>query len=197
MGNNAELVWYVCYGSNLLRDRFLCYIQGGLIPGNTRIERGAHDKSLPVTDEPYIINHELFIALSATKWEGSGVAFIDYNGSEDARTYSRRYLITREQFLDVIRQENAVPEDTAIYWDEDELREKGSVILLPDNWYGIIVYLGEEEGIPMYSFTCIPEPEKMKKNPIFGAYYDVIRDGLRETWRLSEAEIGSYLDKFR
>lgn len=39
--NNSDLVWYVCYGSNLCYERFMCYLTGegreiyGLLPAQT------------------------------------------------------------------------------------------------------------------------------------------------------------------
>jgi hypothetical protein len=27
--NSQDQIWYACYGSNILQERFLCYIQGG------------------------------------------------------------------------------------------------------------------------------------------------------------------------
>ena len=192
-----NMVWYVCYGSNLLEERFLCYIRGGRIPGNTREERGARDSSLPERSEPFLLHHKLFFSKSARKWDGSGVAFLDRTYSEEERTYARRYLITRDQFLDVIRQENAVPASCQLAWDEETLRREGSVVLIPNSWYGRLLYLGTEEGIPMYSFTCVPATEDMEINPATGGYYDVIADGLRETWKLTDDEIRAYLRPVR
>lgn len=196
MNSNHDLVWYVCYGSNLLKSRFLCYIQGGQIPGNTRSERGAKDKSLPLRSEPYIISHELFFSYHISKWEGSGVAFINPARTDGTRTYGRKYLITESQFWDVVRQENAVAEDTDIEIDYARLHADGSVILFHDNYYGRILYLGDSDGFPMYTFTCIPSMEELKKTPLCGSYYDVIAEGLKETHHLSDKEVEAYLAPF-
>ncbi len=100
---NNEYIWYVCYGSNLLRERFVCYIEGRQIAGADKPERGCKDTSAPKKDEPCIINNRLFFGYSASKWSGSSVAFIDKNPDLNAKTYARKYLITKEQFFDVVR----------------------------------------------------------------------------------------------
>ena len=191
--NKQKLVWYVCYGSNLLKERFLCYLKGGVIPGNTRSERGAKDPSTPVRVENIIIPHRLFFSLFSEKWDGSGVAFIDPERDEFARTYGRRYLITEEQFFDVVRQENGLPEDAPIEFDEEALKRDGSVVLFEDSYYGRLMYLGEHQEYPMYSFTCVPPKSEMMETPLEGAYYDVIAAGLHETYGFDEDEITRYL----
>ena len=107
----TKYVWYASYGSNLLRERFLCYIQGGLIPGNDKAERGARNPSLPIDDRRIIIKHDLFFALESEKWQGSGVAFIDYHHNNHAKTLGRMYRITEEQFIDVVLQENGLSQE--------------------------------------------------------------------------------------
>ncbi len=42
-----DYVWYACYGSNLLYERFKCYILGGTFNGNGRYHDGCQDKTLP------------------------------------------------------------------------------------------------------------------------------------------------------
>ncbi len=212
----AEMVWYVCYGSNLLEERFLCYVRGGVIPGNTLSERGAQDPTLPVRSEKCTIDHELFFSTPSKKWFGSGVAYINSQKIKqagkgkavndlDSRGYSRlfargvtlgrRYLITLEQFLDVVRQENSLPADCDIPIDFAKLRSEGSQIVLPGTYYGRLLYLGDADGYPSYSFTCIPDMSEMERAPLFGPYYDVIAGGLKETFQLSDKKIAEYLGR--
>lgn len=188
-----DMVWYACYGSNLLRKRFMCYLKGGLIPGNDKAERGATDPSDPVRDEPVKINHRLFFSLHLPKWGGSGVAFIDTKVSNDRITYGRKYLITREQFLDVVRQENAVAADAEIVIDEEKLKRDGWQDIFSDTWYGRLIYVGDAINIPIYTFTCRKAMEEMELVPAFGGYYQVISDGLKETYHLTDEEIEDYL----
>ena len=203
----AEMVWYVCYGSNLLEERFLCYVRGGVIPGNTLSERGAKDTSLPVRSEKCTIDHELFFSTPSKKWFGSGVAYVNPKRIKQGRkggasklltcglTLGRRYLITLEQFLDVVRQENSLPADCDIPIDFTKLKSKGSQIVLPGTYYGRLLYLGDVDGYPSYSFTCIPAMNEMEHAPLFGPYYDVIASGLKETFQLNDKEIAEYLER--
>ncbi|MGX1752144.1 hypothetical protein [Sphingobacterium sp. NPDC055346] len=62
MMDKNDKVWYACYGSNLLKDRFYCYIQGGQPAGANTIYEGCTDKSLPIDEENIIINAELYFA---------------------------------------------------------------------------------------------------------------------------------------
>lgn len=39
--NSRRLVWYSSYGSNMWRERFMCYIQGGSPKGSASVQRGA------------------------------------------------------------------------------------------------------------------------------------------------------------
>ena len=218
----CEMIWYVCYGSNLLEERFLCYVRGGVIPGNVLSERGAKDTTPPVKSEKCTIDHELFFSTPIKKWFGSGVAYIDPQKMEHTSvqetdegmvpetnqkifasverrplTLGRRYLITLDQFLDVVRQENSLPEDCKLPINFEKLRAEGSQVVLPGSYYGRLLYLGDHEGYPMYSFTCIPAMEEMEKAPLFGPYYDVIADGLKETFDLSEEEVAEYLKRYQ
>lgn len=45
-----ELVWYASYGANLLRERFMFYVQGGVLKGSDRQYPGCRDKSEPTAN---------------------------------------------------------------------------------------------------------------------------------------------------
>lgn len=89
---NKDLVWYVCYGSNLCYERFMIYING------------CNDKSEPLKKENFIIPYELYFAGEAKiNWDGGATAYIDLNKASN--TYGVKYLITREQYEQVKKQE--------------------------------------------------------------------------------------------
>ena len=185
----SERVWYVSYGSNLLSERFLCYIQGGTAPGSTKPESGCRDRTLPHDERAVFLQHQLFFALRSGRWQGA-VAFIDHEPGDNT-TYARAYNITREQFCDVVRQENNDPElevpiDAAL---ADGHAQVGN------GWYSRLVKLGELDGEPMLSFTH-PEPlaqhEPAKPSK---AYLTVIIAGLQECYGLKEPAVSEYLLK--
>ncbi|GAK12751.1 hypothetical protein [Geomicrobium sp. JCM 19039] len=101
-----EYVWYASYGSNLHHDRFLCYIEGGTPEGSEKTEIGCTDPTNPVKSEKEMLPYPLYFAKQSQRWQNEGVAFIGTKPIANTETYSRKYLITKEQFLEVVQQEN-------------------------------------------------------------------------------------------
>jgi hypothetical protein len=163
-----DYVWYACYGSNLCRERFLWYIQGGGPKNNL----GCQDKTLPIVDRPYTIHHELYFANQSRNWGNSGVAFLKLEKDEKIETLGRAYLITAEQLEDVKKQEGA-----SIYW------------------YGHVLDLGEMAGLPVKTLTRVPENMGyyVTNTPSL-EYLDMLRRGLWETYpTMTVEEIDRYL----
>ncbi len=162
-------VWYACYGSNLCKERFLWYIQGGGPKNN----HGCQDKTLPVVDRPYIINHELYFANQSRTWGNGGVAFLKIEKNEKAHTLGRAYLITEAQFEDIKKQEGASA-----------------------NWYGHVLDLGTLGGIPVKTLTRIPENigQYIINTPSL-EYLDMLRRGLWEAYSsMTVEEVSRYLN---
>ena len=67
---STNYVWYASYGSNINKDRFLCYIKGGQPMGSTKIERGCKDQTLPIDEQAFIIP----ISFILPKKQGNGTA---------------------------------------------------------------------------------------------------------------------------
>ena len=161
-------IWYVSYGSNLKRDRFMCYIEGGKCYDNGKIYDGCRDKSDPIMDKPVTINHRLYFANYSPSWNGCGVAFIDPQKDLSQLTLGRMYLIKESQFEDIHRQEGT-----------------------SQSWYDQIIEFGTIDGYQVMTFTnnCIrPANEPCTR------YLRVIAEGLRETYpQMSNDEIYDYL----
>lgn len=128
---------------------------------------GCHDKDMPIEDKPYIIHRKIYFAKHSQNW-GGGVAFLNYR--TPGLTYGKIYKLKKSQFLD-------------IYYQEHQSKE-----------YDALIYLGEDEQIPVFTFTSsykLKDIEKPSKK-----YLDVIKDGLKETYKdLTVAEINEYLLK--
>ncbi|WP_215225481.1 hypothetical protein [Echinicola shivajiensis] len=186
---SKALVWYASYGSNLLEERFLCYICGGQPKGANRTYEGCVDKSLPRDKKGLIIKHKLYFAKEARVWHNGGVAFIHKEEDVLAKTYARMYLITKDQFIDVVKQENALNKRPTI--DFDVIEKKGNAIIKNTKWYNTVCYLGENGGAPIFTFTHekIIFP-KVQPHP---SYLSTIIAGIKETFNLSETEILAYL----
>lgn len=185
---NEKYVWYASYGSNLSRDRFLCYIKGGKPKGSTKEEIGCRDNSLPIKEATSIINYPLYFAKEAVSWQNQGVGFIGLKENPKNETHSSKYLITIDQFIDVVKQENSGMDLTI---NLDEIKRIGAKTL-SDSWYGTILYLGEEDGFPIFTFTSdwnldVPFSKPSKE------YLRIIISGLKKTIKLKDTEIIDYL----
>lgn len=194
MANHGK-VWYVSYGSNLLEERFLKYIQGGEIDGCAQREKGCQDKTLPERSKPCVIPYRLYFSGESSKWGCGGVAFIE-SKSIFANTYARQYLISVSQFLDVFRQENGIPYKTEI--DESILffsSKKGFADYGDSDsfkWYGKILYLGDDEGVARFTFTA--KNDSGKRNPPSDVYLSILEKGLMESHGLTANQIHKYLN---
>jgi len=185
----SELVWYVAYGSNLLLDRFACYILGGKPPGGTRRCAGARDPSPPRAEGAQFLPHRLYFAHEARGWQGGGVAFIDHEPDPTAQTLGRRYLITREQFVDLLRQENVDPEVDL----PAELETTGRM-QVGEGRYGLVLGLGEFEGQPLLACTNPAPLAEAPINPPSKPYLQCLIAGLRETFALNKQGVRKYLE---
>ena len=150
-----KLVWYVAYGSNLLRERFMIYINGGRFKANGKPYDGCKNKTPPIKDKPYLLPYELYFGNESPSWDMKGVAFIDAN--KEGITLGRAYLITEEQFLEIQSQEGC-----------------------SDKWYGHIVKIANDsENIPYNSFTS--KKRNLENNPS-EKYLKIFHMGLCETY---------------
>ncbi|MDP7265807.1 MAG: hypothetical protein QGH39_09665 [Candidatus Thermoplasmatota archaeon] len=188
-----EYVWYASYGSNLLRERFMCYIKGGRPEGSTTTYKGCTDKQPPLRDKRITIPHELYFAKESDTWENKGVAFIRSTKDSDAKTLGRMYLITREQFTQVVRQENGRdPGHKSIQIDFESTVNNGESLIPIRCWYGRIIYLGDADNEPIFTFTAKREEDKIEPGM---KYLSMIKKGLKEAYGISNEEIASYLRK--
>lgn len=183
-----EYVWYASYGSNLNRDRFLCYIKGGKPEGSSKVEVGCKDKSLPLKEATYMMHLPLYFAKNSVRWQKQGVAFIGLKRDEKYHTYSRKYLITVDQFLDVVKQEN---NQADLDIDLAELIKNG-VMTYRDSWYGTLLYLGDVDGYPIVTFTADWDLDVPLNKPS-EEYLSMIIKGLRRTLELEKDVIVDYI----
>lgn len=183
-----DLVWYVAYGSNLLTERFLAYLQGS--PAGTRFGHhdGAADPRPPRDTRSATITHRLYLAGTSQRWGGS-VAFVELASRPDAVTYARGYLISCQQLEAVAGQENGrgsvgLPERT---WD---LPEGASIGLDLDGKYDALIRLADIDDRPAVTLTTSRD---LPAGAAVPAYEALVRDGLRSWGPLGDAEIDDYL----
>ncbi|SHF79941.1 hypothetical protein SAMN05444483_102420 [Salegentibacter echinorum] len=190
MSQEEPKVWYACYGSNLLKERFSCYIGGGQPANAKRVYPGCTNKTLPKESKRIIINRELYFAKSSKTWSGGGAGFIKSNYEDNVETLGRMYLITEQQFVDLVQQEIKFEGHFDI--DLKKVIREGFLDMKNNSWYGQIIYLGNEDSYPIYTFTNedyladdINAPHEF--------YLKIIIEGLKETYAMNNAEIETYL----
>jgi len=182
MENNSKHVWYASYGSNLLERRFLCYIQGGKPSGSNKHYLGCTDRSAPLGSEEIFICSELYFAKRSVSWNNGGVCFIKTEFSQTAQTLGRMYLITKDQFVGVVRQEIGMEQDLDI--DFERAISNGHEIFRPNSWYGRMVCLGlHRDNLPIFTFTS-PQDDTEYTKPDEN-YLKTIIKGNDETYALT------------
>ncbi len=184
-----DYVWYASYGSNLLQNRFHCYIRGGTPHGSIKNHIGCRDKSLPIQEKNIIINRELYFAKDESSWGSGGVAFIKPNEEKEQVTFGKMYLITKEQFLDIVCQENDLEYNLDIKFDK--VIENNNLRVFEDSWYDEIVFLGYEASWPVFTFSH-HKYLKDELSPAHSNYMKCLSDGLMEAYGLSELEAEIY-----
>ena len=190
MTQEKKHIWFASYGSNLWEKNFLCYIRGGQPEGAEKLYPGCTDKTLPTDKEEIYICSELYFAKSSGNWEDGGVAFIKTNFDEQQQTLGRMYLITMEQFIDVVKQETDFKGELTI--DFGRAISDGSIVFREGSWYGNIIFLGSQYDKPIFTFThhdnILPTTKPSSK------YLRTIVKGIHETYdHLKTSEIVDYL----
>ncbi len=174
----SRLVWYVGYGSNLSSSRFGRYVAR------------CRDTAPPRRWEAVEVPHRLLFARESSTWGGGGVAFLDPAPTPGARTRGRAWLVTLDQFADVLAQECGLPVGSV----EVPALDGGLVVAHPDHWYGCVVPLGPLDGWPMVTFTDEGAAGLVAGAP-GPAYRAVIAEGLAEAHGLSPADAEAYITR--
>lgn len=190
MENEINGIWYACYGSNIRKERFMCYINGGTPPGALRNFTGCSDKSEPKDSRTITIDHEMYFAMKSPTWNGGGICFLNPEKDPAANTLGRSYLINSSQFIDLVRQELKFEGEIVI--DFEELVKKGFYNCMTDGRYGLLLYLGEIDGRPVVTFTSEIYLED-EVNPPDKEYLKTIIRGLKDIYDLSDQQIIAYL----
>jgi hypothetical protein len=172
-----------------LEERFLCYIKGGQPNGSKTTHTGCNDKSLPGRNEQISIPRELYFANNSESWGGGGVAFLKTKINPQQSTLGRMYLITPGQFIDVVKQE--IDFEGNLILNFEEVIQQGSLVFMKTTWYGQLIYLGDQEGSSIFTFTS--DLDITPSNKPSQSYLKTIIEGIKETYNLNTLEIVNYL----
>jgi hypothetical protein len=140
-----EPVWYVAYASNLSRERFRAYLEGGRPAGSRRHYTGGRDPSEPREHRVLRLAGRLGFAGTSTVW-GGGLAFLDPDG--DGEVVARAYLVSFGQFSDVVAQE--ARRDPG----RDLRRGVGGRLAALSRVYDTIPELEPRDGVPVMTMTA-------------------------------------------
>ncbi|MEO3825225.1 histone deacetylase [Actinomadura sp. B10D3] len=179
-----EPLWYVAYGSNLVRERFACYLSGGRPRGGARHHTGCRDPRPARAEQSITVPGGIYFAHTSQTW-GGGMAF--YDPDLPGRAAARAYLLTRRQFCDVLSQE--MRRDTGTDHDLSEAVAHGRQRIGPGR-YETVLKVGERAGRPMLTFTS---PAPAPPNPPSASYLAMLGHGLREAHGWPPERAASYL----
>ena len=183
-----QRLWYVAYGSNLSLDRFRVYLKGGRPTGGARDYPGCRNPLGPERDVPLMIPGGLrFVGVSSV-W-GGGMAV--YDGRAAGHVAARAYLISAEQFVDILAQEMRLEPDLDA--DLGAVRETGWHSLGPGR-YQTLAHVGDHDDLPMLTFTSADVDHQV--NAPSEGYLRTIAIGLRESHGWTKPTIGRYLARF-
>lgn len=185
---SSPLVWYAGYGSNLLRERFLAYMQGGRPPNAPEhvVEAGARDASPPQAEICTEIDFGISFGGDSRRW-GGGVAFIDPR-TGSGKSFVRAYLVTVEQLEDLHRQENSASAVRPM--DLDRLIADGTQRLHDAHYPNLLVGAMHSDGRPIVVIAGDAPPPTTVPGI---AYLRTMAQGLSDGFRLSADDVVDYL----
>lgn len=190
----SNLVWYVCYGSNLYRPRFDLYLQGGELSFVRSRFGGCTNPAPPQDVEAVTIPYQLYFAEESATWESQGVAFLSPREGS-GKAHCQAYLIEQDQFTEVWQQENG-REPNAPGWATpwDELRPGDTWIqdAISYGWYRNLITLDPIKGYPAYTFTGEWDLDSVEATPPGPRYLRTIIAGLKSAHSLSDSQLTEY-----
>lgn len=185
---NCEKIWYFSYGSNVLPERFHCYIRGGQLGNQGKMHVGCSLQNLPEKQMAWQIPHRLYFARYSSNWKGA-VAFIDPQENKRQSALGVTYLISQQQFIEIVHQENDLEESVAI--DLNLLNEKRSIIIPHFKWYDQLLLLGYQNNYPIVTFTSsTPQSDFEKPSE---AYLSTIIGGIHQFYSKDKRQLIDYL----
>ena len=184
-------VWYVAYGSNLGLDRFRCYLTGAPRPEVCGSTPGAGTPASPSALPRSTCRAALVFAGESTVW-GGGHGF--YDAHAPGRAACRAYLVTVEQFADVVAQEMRRPPGGEFARDlAGLLGDVESVHAMGSGRYETVTRLGESAGAAMFTVTH-DDAGSLEPAAPAAAYLWWISAGLREAHGWDASRIAGYLE---
>jgi hypothetical protein len=182
-------LWYVAYGTNLSSARFRLYLQGGRPVRGSRHHPGSRNPLGPKRDVSLMIPGGIRFVGESSIW-GGGMAI--YDARADGEVAARAYLITAEQFVDILAQEMRL--EPGLDVDLAPVQETGWHTFGPGR-YQTLGHLGIHEDFPMLTFTSA-DIDGHPVSPPSEGYLRTMALGLAESHGWTSTQIGDYLARF-
>lgn len=186
-------IWYVCYGSNLSKKRFLDYLAGGKAASGKTFAP-MQNPAPPERERRMMLPNGLFFAGHFDAYGGTAAAFIEVKARNDSETRACAYKVRFAQFIELWQRENTTADTPGQLptptWDE--VMRGHDFDALP---YGKFVVLAgfEDDPTPVRSFTSPALGVKDAAAPS-PPYLKHIIIGLRERYpSLSDDDVVAYL----
>ena len=177
-----HLVWYAAFGSNMSSARLALYLEGGVLHGTARVYEGCRDPTPPREARSLTLPGRLRFAGESSVWRG-GTAF--YAPGDRGAVHARAYLITPEQFGDLVAQETRHPVGRTLLLARSGPTQHGL-----SHVYDVVLDLGKLDGHRMLTLSSSYD---LPVNPPSAAYVRTIMDGLAEGFGLGAEERIAYL----
>lgn len=177
-------LWYVGYGSNLNRTRFMTYLLGGSGGDSAHHHPGARDSSSPSGERVVQIDGGLWFGGKSQKWDG-GVAHLDVDRAGDV--IGRAWRIRLGQLADLVAQEmDLVPGSVEL--GSDDVLGSGEIIA-DGSRQARLISLAPIEDEPAVTFTFVDRGHQRPPSP---GYLATMVVGLRECG-LNDDQLVAYL----
>lgn len=158
---------YAAYGSNLLKERLMVYIQGGVF--QNREYQSCTDKTPPDDLGWQYVPYRLYFAKHSPRWNSGGVAFLSCKQESNPEHYTvvRLWKISESQFNEIQNQES-------------------------ESWYHKILILGKKDGLEIKTITGCWTHELNKPCE---EYLNIIKAGVKETTNWDDDNVENYINK--
>lgn len=193
MNTNNGLVWYVSYGSNMAQERFLCYVQGGRPSGAQRTYTGCRDATAPQDSCAWQLPGQVVFAGTFYAWDPNGAGAALFFPDPGHRSVARAWLVTKEQFADVVAAENGHAPGSFDDVVNPVLAGRDDAAAIGSGPYGRMVACGQRAGVPAWTFTTNTSFEDVELNAPPQAYVDMLVSGLVQTTGWADERARAYL----
>jgi succinyl-diaminopimelate desuccinylase len=165
--NKGAYVWYATYGTGLSKENFVQQIDGGRHEGSSRTFPGCSDKTPPLRDAFLSLPYAMYFAGHSPAWGGSSYINIQPEPIHSAHTIARAYLITTEQFEEIVAHHNDRAVGQALPLKEAMLHGHATVGD-GSGHYDELVFCGIKDGLPIFTVTAVkPELPYTPPTPLY------------------------------